>query len=341
MRYTVPGWLSEQLKYLESHRLLVLHKHGPFSFSLKQADQIHRVKLSDTHSCTCQSVKNNCLHITFVLCKILRIGVSESLLASPGLTPRDLGDLLTRKHLPPIASASSRPSFPSPTGLAVWECPICFSAGDEYSFACGTCANYVHASCLHSWGLSSSASLSSSGSLGRIASLASTALTGATVSGFIKVKCPLCRGESWPEWSLISSRAKEGRLAAFMKKTPWPGTCCKGCGMRPIRGTLVQAVASKVLQYCEDCKVPVGSEPYLRLTRKPVLHDDLDSAVASQTVSQEGWNYVLKHFGKKQPLVSPTTASGSTADGGSKRLPELTMIGASLTVLASRPKKLK
>ncbi len=130
-------------------------------------------------------------------------------------------------------------------------------------------------------------------------------------------------------------------MAYFMKKTPWPGTCCLTCGMRPIRGTLHQSLLEKKQQFCDDCVIS-GSEQLcvLRLAKKPLNADDPEIAAAVKAAKLatakelSGWKFLLKTFG-------PTIVERRVEKIQRETLPVLALFGASLPVLPSPPPRKK
>ena len=77
---------SEAKEELDAATLYLVHRTGPTVYQIKdEAEHSFRVILGDRHSCSCRG-QGFCMHLLFVLLKVLRIPVSNHLATKTGFT---------------------------------------------------------------------------------------------------------------------------------------------------------------------------------------------------------------------------------------------------------------
>jgi E3 ubiquitin-protein ligase ZSWIM2 len=91
---------------LESTTLFLVHRTGPTVYQIKdEVENSCRVMLGDTHVCTCKE-KGFCMHILFVILKVLRIPLENHLSQKSGFTDAEIdvalaGNFEERVRRPP------------------------------------------------------------------------------------------------------------------------------------------------------------------------------------------------------------------------------------------------
>lgn len=87
-------WNSARVK-LEESTLYLVHRIGPTVFNVRDdADVVVRVMIGNPHSCNCKETKI-CLHILFILLKVLRVPESNLLCKKAALTDAEIDTILS------------------------------------------------------------------------------------------------------------------------------------------------------------------------------------------------------------------------------------------------------
>ncbi len=141
-----PQEVVELLQRLENQRLYVMHRMGPTSFVVHEegAGSVNqKVMLGPRPSCSCAGAvcKELCLHILFVMVKVMRVPPSNPLVWQLSLTDRELEEVFRCSTLPSQPPRPDRRAQPATGdkaehGAAVKrraleeeeQCPICYEA---------------------------------------------------------------------------------------------------------------------------------------------------------------------------------------------------------------------
>ena len=85
-------------------RLFVLSDPGPTSFVLRGEASPRRFKVTigETHSCSCRSGNELCIHILFVLMRVFRMPAANPLIWQLSLTEREIAELMRGRRLPTV-----------------------------------------------------------------------------------------------------------------------------------------------------------------------------------------------------------------------------------------------
>ena len=85
--------------------MFLLAKPGATSFVLKHGEKKVRVQLGTMHSCSC-TTEPYCVHIAFVLLRVLRLQATNQLAFQTGLTDPEIEKVLAG---PAVANAGQKP----------------------------------------------------------------------------------------------------------------------------------------------------------------------------------------------------------------------------------------
>ena len=222
-RHKAPPIVTERLVAVETIRLLFLAKSGPTGYILKtEDDKKVTVMLGSTQTCSCASFTKErelCVHILWVMRRIMRLEASNPLLYQLSLTEREIEQLLTPKPPPkteedaiPAPSADSklkaRPIGPDDT------CPICMDvlleSAEPTTFCKQGCKGSMHVKCLYEWA------------------------THAVTTGSDDIQCPLCREvmgsyDDIKTEYLTASKSASRVKNAMEKSSVHLGITCSSC----------------------------------------------------------------------------------------------------------------
>ncbi|GAB2284835.1 hypothetical protein Dimus_019288 [Dionaea muscipula] len=163
--------LNDRIHRALSQDLLLLHRADTAFFILGSTNNVYKVTLSTTPSCSCPDLVNPCKHILFVLIRLLRVSPRDPLLRrGDTLKPSEVSRLLSLP-MSDGAVAGDRlrygfyqnfyrqrqrrlaPRSAEADGMGERSCPVCLDdleKGDKV-VSCGTCGNPVHETCFANW----------------------------------------------------------------------------------------------------------------------------------------------------------------------------------------------
>lgn len=229
-------------------RLFLVGTNGPSSFVVKETTEevegegrTHRVLIGSLQSCSCGGVDASqsllCLHVLFVMVKVLRVPPENPLAWQLSLVDAELESVLAFRHQRDTVRRRhdflrrrSTDEALAPTGVADDDvCPVCLDDLREgpSTYCASSCGKFCHVRCM----------------------LAYAAHHGGSV------KCPLCR-EVWGGEEVV--RALRRRLQAAprsgQKGSETHLVRCSHCRTRPIVGERYRCVDSPV-DLCGQCFV--------------------------------------------------------------------------------------
>jgi len=223
------------MEELSSARLLLVQTPGPTSFVVKSpdSDKKHKVTIGDIQKCTCPEGSGTglCLHIFFVMMKVLRVPQTNPLVWQRSLTDREIETVLQMRFAKrPKSSApkqqAARGNDDQPERREVEEgdiCPICqeeMKNTEALTYCRDGCRQSIHAKCMSIWVEHQSKQP--------------------------EVKCPFCR-VTWSQSSL-------DLLAQEMKATRQSNSvACCSCRCFPIQGAQYRCLKCKEFNMCEAC----------------------------------------------------------------------------------------
>ena len=161
---------DEAKEELESITLFLVHRTGPTVYQIKDEEKhSHRVILGERHSCSCKE-KGVCVHILFVLLKVLRIPSTNPLSKKCGFSDPEIdialagnfeerprpkfGGFMRRKCNSNQTPENNTEGFVERQMLSDVDeniCPICqddMKADDALTWCRIGCGNNVHAKCM-------------------------------------------------------------------------------------------------------------------------------------------------------------------------------------------------
>ena len=238
------------MQQLQDTRIYVMHRAGPTSFVLyeDQSDQQRKVCIGNRPTCTCGGgprvggaaaaaggasggAKELCIHVLFVMVKVLRVPPSNPLVWQLCLTDRELDEVLRCSAIPePTAAENSqarggRGAVQGAGGGSKTEagavkrralddeepCPVCYEdmTGvdlDALVWCKRGCGRNIHGKCMSKWADHQVHALSK------------------------ELTCPLCRGDWGPFlWRPPPPKRAKAEAKASRDAMVHYGTKCSGC----------------------------------------------------------------------------------------------------------------
>ncbi|GLI66528.1 hypothetical protein VaNZ11_010403 [Volvox africanus] len=238
------------LQQVGTLQLFLVQRPGPTSFIVREegSEVKRKVQIGSRIICSCSPVGANgtskelCLHILFVMVKVLRVPVSNPLLWQLSLSDRELEEVLRcamQPERPPREVVKVKPSTEKMSTGQVKRreideedpCPICYEdmIGQDLDnlvwcrFGCG---RNVHGKCMGVWMEHQVQSLGK------------------------ELTCPLCRSE-WGEFKWRPPPPK--RKVREERKDVHYGTHCGACKKAPLVGKRFRCLICADLDLCEGC----------------------------------------------------------------------------------------
>lgn len=199
----------------------------------------YRVLIGAQQQCSCRDVAELCIHLLFVMIKVLRVPADNPLAWQRSLLDSEVSQILAGKHL--RMSARTAPPRPAgPHGTRVLQrplddddsCPICMDQmhpGQDLSYCRSSCGNSFHLRCIQVYAQHKQSMKE-------------------------PVTCPLCRTDNFPQ-------PAPARL-------PKQATCharvqCAACGTRRMCGVRWTCALCPVFDLCEACsRTQIKSHPH-------------------------------------------------------------------------------
>ena len=213
---------------------------GPTSFVLRgETPRRYKVSIGETHSCSCHSGNELCIHILFVLMRVFRMPAANPLIWQLSLTEREIAELMRGRvnvHTrPPPRAAPAAGDASDEAGVQRKElgedpCPICYddmSEGQEITYCKSACGNNVHTKCMKMWADN-------------------------RVASGEEVTCPMCRtGWGVPDW--LGTHGVRTRRERFDGLAVHHGISCRACSTMNFAGTRYKCMICNNYDLCSEC----------------------------------------------------------------------------------------
>mmetsp|Transcript_13249 Transcript_13249/g.21693 ORF Transcript_13249/g.21693 Transcript_13249/m.21693 type:complete len:714 (-) Transcript_13249:1407-3548(-) len=234
---------SEAKDNLDAATLFLVHRTGPTVYQIKdEAGNSCRVMIGATHSCTCKKV-GFCMHILFVILKVLRIPVTNPLSQKNGFTDAEIevalaGNFEVRSRPKPQRLKKKKQVDKKDITESTVDrqilvdddeeiCPICqddMKIDHALTWCRKGCGNNIHAKCMKMYAQYKSTTKKD-------------------------ILCPLCR-ENWGPMAMhIINDDCKGKISL---KKACAVVICKACTF-PVRGSFSRCVECSM--YGSDTKV--------------------------------------------------------------------------------------
>ena len=226
-------------------RFFLLHEMGPTSFTIKGNDSPKKFKVMVGHRqmCNCPSYATRpselCVHIFFVMLKVLRVPDDSPLLWQRSLIDSEVEQIIRRQFAQKRGSAASVSTSAPLNGRGKGSqkrqvrkevdescvCPICQEGmrdDEKLTFCSVSCGNNIHLQCMLEWGQH-------------------------RVSIHEPVTCPFCR-ESWGSGALSQLQRDVEKGAGRKKRRIHCGSC-----KQTIRSFRHRCVSCRDFDLCRHC----------------------------------------------------------------------------------------
>ncbi|GLC40238.1 hypothetical protein PLESTB_001310400 [Pleodorina starrii] len=238
------------LQQVGTVQLFLVQRPGPTSFIVREegCEVKRKIQIGSRITCSCSPVGANgtckelCLHILFVMVKVLRVPVGNPLLWQLSLSDRELEEVLRcsmQPERPPQEAAKAKPAADKTLAGQVKRreieeedpCPICYEdlAGQDLDnlvwcrFGCG---RNVHGKCMGVWMEHQVQSLGK------------------------ELTCPLCRSD-WGEFKWRPPPPK--RKGRAERRDVHYGAHCGACKQAPLLGKRFRCLICVDFDLCEGC----------------------------------------------------------------------------------------
>lgn len=200
-----------------------------------------KVSIGETHSCSCRSGNELCIHILFVLMRVFRMPAANPLIWQLSLTEREIAELMRGRvnvhtRPPPRAAPASESAGASEETsverkeLGEDPCPICYddmSEGQQITYCKSACGNNVHTKCMKMWADN-------------------------RIANGEEVTCPMCRtGWGVPDW--LGTNGVRTRRERFDGLAVHHGISCRGCSTINFAGTRYKCMICNNYDLCSEC----------------------------------------------------------------------------------------
>ena len=160
---------SNAREELDNNSFYLLQRTGPTVFKLLESDEVYRVVIGSPHTCSCKA-KTICMHILFVILKVLRVPETNALCKKINLTDAEIDIVLSgnfgeRVRAPRVKKerkVKPKPGITETPGDDFVErqpmddaspdvCPICqddMTKDDALTWCRKGCGNNIHAKCI-------------------------------------------------------------------------------------------------------------------------------------------------------------------------------------------------
>lgn len=290
---------NEAKTLLENNTYYVVHRAGPTVLSIRgESDEVYKVIIGNPHSCSCKKSIGFCVHILFVILKVLRIPDDHPLAKKINLTDSEIDFALAGnfggRTRPTIVRKEKKPKVVSTVVAENQEefverqpmddespdiCPICqddMSKDDALTWCRKGCGNNIHAKCMKLY--------------------AQYKTTNSTT-----ILCPLCREDWGPNALQVLNEDCKGK--ASLKKACSSSQCqtctfqirgdlfrCIECSLKSYQQLLAtspdkQSLTQKIqpVDFCSRC--------FQNVTREHARHHFITSP-AIELLSDFEWKYV-------------------------------------------------
>lgn len=235
-----PDRVKMRIEDAKSARMYLVQTNGPTAYVVRSEGnpKTFRVLIGEYQTCSCNT-KDTCVHILFIMIKVLRVSPENPLVWQRSLLDSEIRSILAGQHTaaPTFAPKTKSDDPPSTTSNDQSNrkrldpgdvCPICqddMTADEVLTWCRLGCGNNVHNKCMHVWA-------DHRKSIGE------------------NVSCPLCRCD-WG--SDAADMLRRERAEVKRPNNVHFSTSCSSCKCSPIYGYCYRCITCIDRNLCARC----------------------------------------------------------------------------------------